>query len=93
MKVFLLACLMALAVVSAKEQSTNHRCPKNAVWDQCGIDCPKTCEGQEIKCPLKCRVGCKCEEGYVQVHDKYDKRHRGRDIQCVKVKDCKLFKN
>ncbi|GIY23873.1 hypothetical protein CEXT_294591 [Caerostris extrusa] len=63
MKVFLLVCLMGLAVVGAKGQSKNHRCPKNAVWDQCGIDCPKTCQGQEIKCPLKCRFGLRVRGG------------------------------
>ncbi|VDO95435.1 unnamed protein product [Soboliphyme baturini] len=44
------------------------RCPYNEHYEECGTACPETCLtlGSNVPCPLICKSGCFCNDGYVR---------------------------
>ncbi|GFR00049.1 zonadhesin, partial [Trichonephila clavata] len=55
------------------------RCPKNAIYIECGSPCPPTCEDLEPEpCEEKCVQACYCKPGYV----------KRKDGICVKIETC-----
>nr|XP_042897682.1 actinia tenebrosa protease inhibitors-like [Parasteatoda tepidariorum] len=54
---------------SSQDEDFNVRdCPANSHYTTCGTACPLTCENYLNPpkiCILVCKIGCKCDEGYV----------------------------
>ncbi|XP_071031171.1 alpha-tectorin [Oncorhynchus clarkii lewisi] len=76
------ACQDAQVDLAAWRSATNCPlpCPENSYYDECTSACPLTCAGlDELAelCPLSCREGCQCREGFAL--------HNG---QCVARSDC-----
>ncbi|XP_037041474.1 von Willebrand factor-like isoform X6 [Bradysia coprophila] len=48
---------------------TEHVCPLNEVYNECGSSCPATCNNYKnppTMCNMMCNVGCECAPGYVR---------------------------
>ncbi|XP_072769863.1 alpha-tectorin isoform X1 [Nerophis lumbriciformis] len=63
------ACQDAQVIVASWRTATNCPlpCPENSHFDECTSACPLTCSGldePEEPCPLPCREGCRCEDGF-----------------------------
>ncbi|XP_022091554.1 IgGFc-binding protein-like [Acanthaster planci] len=55
-------------------------CPEGSFWSDCVSPCPPTCANPDRACPLPCRPGCECRQGWVR------QGHR-----CVPREQCGCF--
>ncbi|XP_068099329.1 IgGFc-binding protein-like [Hyperolius riggenbachi] len=63
------------------QTSCDYKCPPNSYYSLCAPSCPPVC-GVSLpeSCPLPCREGCVCEEGYIL-----------RDDTCVPYEGCGCY--
>ncbi|GFU47623.1 CLUMA_CG016437, isoform A [Nephila pilipes] len=61
-------------------RETKPECTKYEHWDECNAHCQKNCSNykKSFPCPLMCKPGCICDEGYV----------RGPDGNCIPIIEC-----
>merc|ERR1712183_957244 len=64
---------------SDSEESQDHDCPNNQVWNECGTACPLQCgEDRPEWCTYNCVIGCACPDNMWMTNDG----------NCVAEQDC-----